>query len=43
MPAAALEHVKVDYVLPASEIGPLLAKLTEQETPQIGDAEPEYK
>jgi two-component system chemotaxis response regulator CheB len=28
MPRAVLEHVDVDYVLPASEIGPLLAELT---------------
>ena len=27
MPRAVLEHVDVDYVLPASEIGPLLADL----------------
>jgi two-component system chemotaxis response regulator CheB len=28
MPRAVLEHVEVDYVLPASEIGPLLGDLT---------------
>jgi two-component system chemotaxis response regulator CheB len=43
MPEAALQHVDVDYVLPASEIGPLLVKLTGKETPQIGEAEPEYQ
>ena len=28
MPLSAIEHVKVDYVLPLAEIGPLLVKLT---------------
>ena len=43
MPVAALEHVKVDYVLPASEIGPLLTKLTESESSQIDDQAQEYR
>ena len=43
MPVAALEHVDVDYVLPAAEIGRLLTKLTAKGVPQHGDAEQEHK
>lgn len=43
MPGNAIEHTDVDYILPASRIGPLLCELVRQPAPQMQPVPPDIR